>query len=118
MGAPAAAKYMGISLRTLYSILDTGELPAYKLGRVIRMKRADVDAYLEAAASGRAAWATCTRPERTETRRGSGRAGAPPPPEEPSVAVAKVSPARSGGGWVRQATQEEPAVGCPYESLR
>ena len=47
MGAPAAAKYLGISLRTLYTILDTGDLPSYKLGRVIRMKTVDVDAYLE-----------------------------------------------------------------------
>ena len=47
MGAPTAARYMGIGLRTLYSILDTGDLPSYKLGRVIRMKTGDVDAYLE-----------------------------------------------------------------------
>ena len=44
---PPPAKYMGIGLRTLYTILDTGDLPSYKLGRVIRMKTVDVDAYLE-----------------------------------------------------------------------
>jgi len=47
MGAPAAAKYLGIGLVTLYRVLDQGELPAYKLGRVIRLQRVDVEAYLE-----------------------------------------------------------------------
>lgn len=31
----------------MYRILDSGELPAYKIGRVIRIRRADVDEYLE-----------------------------------------------------------------------
>lgn len=47
LGAPAAAKRLGIMLVTLYRIIDGGELPAYKFGRVIRLKRADVDAYIE-----------------------------------------------------------------------
>ncbi len=47
MGAPAAARYLGIHLRKLYAIIDAGDLPAYKLGRVIRLKRADVSAYIE-----------------------------------------------------------------------
>ncbi len=55
MGAPAAAKRLGIRLVTLYRIIDGGELPAYKVRRVIRVKRADVDAYI-----GR-----CRRPART-----------------------------------------------------
>jgi hypothetical protein len=29
------------------AILDSGELPAYKIGRLIRIRRADVDEYLE-----------------------------------------------------------------------
>ncbi len=47
VGAPALARELGIMLRTLYKILDSGELPSYKLGRVIRIKRSDVEAYLE-----------------------------------------------------------------------
>ncbi len=47
MGAPAAAKRLGIRLVTLYRIIDGGELPAYKIRRVIRLRRADVDAYIE-----------------------------------------------------------------------
>lgn len=47
MGTKAAAEYMGINLRTLYAIIDEGELPAYKLRRVIRLKPEEVVAYLE-----------------------------------------------------------------------
>ena len=47
MGAPEAAEYLGVVLRTLYKFLDEGAIPAYKLGRVIRLKREDVDAFLE-----------------------------------------------------------------------
>ncbi len=47
MGAPAAAKRLGIQLITLYRIIDWGELPAYRVRRVIRLKRADVDAFIE-----------------------------------------------------------------------
>jgi excisionase family DNA binding protein len=38
---------LGITLRTLYRLIDEGQIPAYKIGRVIRMKSEDVDAYLE-----------------------------------------------------------------------
>jgi excisionase family DNA binding protein len=47
VGAPALARELGIMLRTLYKILDFGELPSYKLGRVIRIRRSDVEEYLE-----------------------------------------------------------------------
>jgi excisionase family DNA binding protein len=48
MGTKAAAAYLGITNRTLYRFIDDGDIPAYKLGRVIRVKRADLDAFLEA----------------------------------------------------------------------
>jgi excisionase family DNA binding protein len=38
---------LGITLRTLYRLIDEGQIPAYKIGRVIRMKEEDVDAFLE-----------------------------------------------------------------------
>lgn len=44
-----AAKALGITPRTLYRFIDQGELPAYRFGRVIRIKQADVDAFIEGA---------------------------------------------------------------------
>ncbi len=71
MGAPAAAKRLGIRLVTLYRIIDTGDLPAYKIRRVIRLQRADVDAYLERCRVQPGPSATCIRRASTATRRGS-----------------------------------------------
>jgi excisionase family DNA binding protein len=42
-----AARRLGITPRTLYRFIDGGDLPAYRMGRVIRLKQADVDAYIE-----------------------------------------------------------------------
>ena len=47
MGTPEAAEYLGVVLRTLYRLIDRGEVPAYKVGRVIRVKQSDLDAFLE-----------------------------------------------------------------------
>ncbi len=47
MGAPAVASYLGVTLRTVYAIIDEGQLPAFKIRRVIRVRREDVDQYLE-----------------------------------------------------------------------
>jgi excisionase family DNA binding protein len=44
----AAANRLGITTRTLYRLVDHGELPAYRMGRVIRLKADDVDAFVEA----------------------------------------------------------------------
>jgi excisionase family DNA binding protein len=33
-------------LRTLYRFIDEGQLPAYKMGRVIRLQAGDVDAFI------------------------------------------------------------------------
>ena len=43
-----AAKALGITPRTLYRFIDKGDLPAYRFGRVIRVKRVDVEAFIEA----------------------------------------------------------------------
>lgn len=40
-----AAVRLGVAPRELYRLVDVGELPAYKHGRDIRLKVADVDAY-------------------------------------------------------------------------
>lgn len=46
MGTTAAARYLGITTRTLYRLVDRGEVPAYALGRVYRLRRRDLDTYL------------------------------------------------------------------------
>ena len=43
-----AAKRLGITPRTLYRFIDQGEIPAYRFGRVIRLKAGEVDAFIEA----------------------------------------------------------------------
>ena len=43
-----AARRLGVTARTLYRFIDQGDLPAYRLGRVIRLTLADVDAFIEA----------------------------------------------------------------------
>ena len=36
-----------MTLRSLYRFIDEGGVPAYKFGRVIRLKEADVEAFIE-----------------------------------------------------------------------
>lgn len=48
LGTPAAATYLGLNQRTVYKLVDQGDVRGYKLGRVLRFRRADLDAYLEA----------------------------------------------------------------------
>jgi excisionase family DNA binding protein len=36
-------------LRTLYRFIDEGQLPAYKMGRVIRLQAQEVDAFIKRA---------------------------------------------------------------------
>lgn len=43
-----AAKYLGITQRTLYRFIDQGEIAAFRFGRVIRLKQDDVDQFIEA----------------------------------------------------------------------
>lgn len=47
MFVSAAAERIGVTPRTLYRFIDEGQLPAFKFGRVIRLKKADVDTYIE-----------------------------------------------------------------------
>lgn len=42
-----AAHRLGITSRTLYRFIDEGQVPAYRFGRVIRLQRAEVDAFIE-----------------------------------------------------------------------
>lgn len=42
-----AGKAIGITPRTLYRFIDQGDLPAYRFGRVIRLKRSELDRFVE-----------------------------------------------------------------------
>ena len=44
-----AADLLGVVPRTLYRMIDTDGLPAYRIGRPIRLRRGDVLAYIEGA---------------------------------------------------------------------
>lgn len=41
-----AAQLLDVRVRRLYELIDTGRIPAYKFGRVIRLQRREVLAYL------------------------------------------------------------------------
>ena len=43
-----ASERLGVTLRTLYRFIDEGQVPAYKFGRVIRLKEEDVEGFIEA----------------------------------------------------------------------
>ena len=42
-----AADRLGITPRTLYRFIDEGQVPAYRFGRVIRLKASDVDVFID-----------------------------------------------------------------------
>jgi excisionase family DNA binding protein len=48
IGTTEAAKYLGLRPPTLYRLIDDGLLPAYKAGRLIRIKVSDLDAFIDA----------------------------------------------------------------------
>lgn len=42
-----AARRLGITTRTLYRFIDKGRIPAYRFGRVFRLKQTDVDTFID-----------------------------------------------------------------------
>ncbi len=42
-----AALTLGVTQRTLYRFIDEARIPAYRLGRVIRLKADDVELFIE-----------------------------------------------------------------------
>jgi excisionase family DNA binding protein len=44
-----AADCLGITLRTLYRLIDEKGIPAYRFGRVIRLKQSELTDWVEAA---------------------------------------------------------------------
>jgi len=47
MGTREACERLGVTLRTLYRFIDEGHLPAYKMGRVIRVQETDVEDFIK-----------------------------------------------------------------------
>jgi excisionase family DNA binding protein len=45
MTTAQAARRLGISRARLYRVIDSGALPAYKIGRLIRLQVSDVEGY-------------------------------------------------------------------------
>lgn len=45
-----AAAELEVTTRTIYRFINDGKLPAYRIGRVYRIRRADLDAFLVSAA--------------------------------------------------------------------
>ena len=46
LNAMEVAQILNITKNTVYEMIKRGELPAYKVGRKIRIDRADIDAYI------------------------------------------------------------------------
>lgn len=42
-----SARRLGVTARTLYRFIDDGQLPAYRFGRVIRLKESEVADFIE-----------------------------------------------------------------------
>jgi len=47
MGTREACEKLGVTLRTLYRFIDEGQLPAYKMGRVIRLQESDIGVFID-----------------------------------------------------------------------
>ena len=47
LSSKEAASRIGITQRTLYRFIDEGQIPAYRIGRVIRLQRSDVESFIE-----------------------------------------------------------------------
>lgn len=48
IGTTEAARRLGVRPRTVAGFIGRGELPAYKFGRVVRIRVDDLEAFIEA----------------------------------------------------------------------
>lgn len=49
LGTGQTCRRIGVTLRTLYRLIDDGQLPAYRFGRVIRLRADDVAGFIDGA---------------------------------------------------------------------
>lgn len=47
LGVPDVCRELGVGQRTVYALIDRDGLVAYKLGRVIRIRRSDLEDFLD-----------------------------------------------------------------------
>jgi putative molybdopterin biosynthesis protein len=45
-GWVSRARLLGVTPTTVYRLMNTGQLPGYRIGRLIRVRHVDLDAYL------------------------------------------------------------------------
>ena len=71
MSLPQVARYLGMKERTIYNWVQTGKIPAFKLGSTWRFRRSEIDAWLETQRFGRAPLVPPSQPPLTawEVRR-------------------------------------------------
>jgi excisionase family DNA binding protein len=50
---PEVARYLRVTTKTVYGLLKRGELASFRVGRVVRCRRADVDHFIARANGGR-----------------------------------------------------------------
>ena len=63
-----AARYLGLSRKTLYSWAEKGTMPAYKVGRVWRFDKSELDSFVKRAGGTTVLYnpLQCSEPERKE----------------------------------------------------
>jgi excisionase family DNA binding protein len=47
LNATVATHYLGIKMSTLYSMVERKEIPHYRVGRLIKFTKADLDAFMQ-----------------------------------------------------------------------
>jgi excisionase family DNA binding protein len=47
LSSQEAAHRLGLTPRTLYRLIDEGQVPAYRFGRVIRLQQTEVDEFIQ-----------------------------------------------------------------------
>jgi putative molybdopterin biosynthesis protein len=52
LSVAGACRQLKVSRMTLFRLIDHGELPAYRFGRMIRLRAADVEAFARSRSDG------------------------------------------------------------------
>lgn len=81
-------EYLQVNLRTVYRLIKAGKLPALRVGRQWRFRKADIDLWLDSQRTGRAATPNETRAfevERAPTGPSAGRPKILVADDEPSI---------------------------------